>query len=161
MCVSKVNGRISPLSTFTGQEVHPLRSQGKHLQRQVHATHQRPGDRLVLRRRHHLLHPHGEEPRAEQAVSVHVPLRNSLRGVRQGTKIWPTNVVHLRCLTNFPLNETALPLVSSDYDRTKRPLHLPIMWGRWNGAMVRPPHQDQLHKGRLQGCTISTVFVFI
>lgn len=77
------------MSTFTGQEVHPLGSQGKHLQRQVHATHQRPGDHLVLRRRHHLLHPHGEEPRAEQTVSVHVPLRDSLRGAEPGTKISP------------------------------------------------------------------------
>lgn len=99
--MSKVNRSISPFLTFTGQEVHPLRSQGKHLQRQVHAAHQRPGDRLVLRRRHHLLHPHREEPRAEQAVSVHVPLRNSLRGVRQGTKA-PLTCVHWPCMTDVP-----------------------------------------------------------
>lgn len=29
---------------------------------------------------------------------------------------------------------------------------------RWNGAMVRPPHQDQLHKGRLQR---RTMYLFI
>ena len=65
---------------FLGQEVHTFRSPGKHLQCKVHAPHQRSGDRLLLRRRHHLLHPHWEESGVQQTVSVHLPLWNSLRG---------------------------------------------------------------------------------
>lgn len=71
-------------SSFAGQEVHTLGSSGKHLQCEVYAPHQRPGDRVLLRRRHHLLHPHREEPRTQQTVSVHLPLRDSLRGADQG-----------------------------------------------------------------------------
>lgn len=145
------------MSTFTGQEVHPLGSQGKHLQRQVHATHQRPGDHLVLRRRHHLLHPHGEDPRAEQTVSVHVPLRDSLRGAedrgRRSRRVRPVRQAS-------PSTKLFLLCVSPDYDRTKRPLHLPVVRGRRHGAMVRPAHQDQLHQGRLQRCTTSTLGFF-
>lgn len=76
------------MSTFifpsSGEEVDPLWPSSEHLQCEVHASHKRSGNRLLLRRRRHLLHPHRKESRVQSAVSVHLPLRHSLRGAE-----WP------------------------------------------------------------------------
>lgn len=64
----------------SGQEVDTFRSSCEHLQCKVYAPHQRSRDHLLLWRRHHLLHPHWEESRVQQTVSVHLPLWNSLWG---------------------------------------------------------------------------------
>lgn len=35
--------------------------------------------------------------------------------------------------------------VLSDYDGTKWPLHVSVVWGGRHGAVVWPPHEDELH----------------
>lgn len=127
-------------SSSSGQEVDTFRSPGEYLQCKVHAPHQRPGDHLLLWRRHHLLHPHWEESWVQQAVSVHLSLRDGLWGTEADKH---TTTSHNPCChVCFLSNNLELSVFSvwSDYDGTKRPLHVSVVWGGRHRAVVWSPH---------------------
>lgn len=61
----------------------------------------------------------------------------------------------------LPPNLSISFFILSDYDGTKWPLHVSVMWRGRHGAMVWPSHEDELHKRRLQRCTVTTGISFL
>lgn len=71
--------------------------------------------------------------------------------MEQLTRYWTRELFH-RAYTSFSCGFCVLNTASClfvcflpDYDGTKRPLHVFVVWGGRHGAMVWPSHEDELH----------------
>ena len=53
------------------------------------------------------------------------------------------------------LNDDIFSILRAGFDSSSRSEHISLLWGRRDGTVVWPKDENQLHKRRMQRCTLS------